>query len=277
MWLHDVVWKGLIQSITQVLYIGAPFFLVGLLLNRLERIVQGRMVERFGWRSILWTGWIGTPVHELSHAVMCPLFFHRITKMALFQPDPESGRLGYVHHAYRKTSLYQVAGNFFIGMAPLLGGAVVLYLILLAFDPGAAKHALASDRVSSAVAGGNLFTAAKAIFGQAIDLLTHLITVKNLGSIAFWVFIYLVLCVGSHVAPSRADTRGARTGGLLLLGLLLVFNILFLAFGGKPGTVTGGLASVLGPALGLFILAALLCSLSTLAIVGLTGLLGGSR
>ena len=88
------------------------------------------MTVTFGWKSQLLTGWLGTPIHELSHAVMCLLFLHRIKDVALFRPNEKTGTLGYVHHEFNPRNLYHQIGNFFIGIAPVIGGCLVLYLIM---------------------------------------------------------------------------------------------------------------------------------------------------
>ena len=58
---HTVVWGGIVQTLYQLVYVALPLFLVALLLHELERAVQQRLSSRFGWTSILWTGWLGTP------------------------------------------------------------------------------------------------------------------------------------------------------------------------------------------------------------------------
>ncbi len=269
-WMHHVVWGGLTQTVCQLLYLVGPLFLLGLLLHRLESLVQGRLSRRFGWNSILWTGWLGTPVHELSHAAFCVAFRHRIVRMALFEPDPVSRRLGYVHHAFNPKSRFQVAGNFFIGTAPLAGGALALYGLLWLFDPDAARQALSAGAHAPALAGGDLLAAARVVWDQTFGLISRVMNVEHLGSVPFWLFMYLVLCVGSHLAPSRADYRGTGKGGLIVLGTLLAFNVLFLALGGGAGRVAGAMAAVLGPVLALFVLAAVLCGLATAAVCSLT-------
>ena len=67
--------------------------LLTLLLHLVERRVSRRLSHRFGWRSVLVTGWLGVPLHELSHLAMCWVFRHRIVAYRLFDPDPRTGTL----------------------------------------------------------------------------------------------------------------------------------------------------------------------------------------
>lgn len=270
-WPHDVLWGGLMQTLYQVLYIAGPFFLVGLLLHKLEASSQGRLASRFGWKSVLWTGWLGTPIHELSHAVLCLAFRHRIQRVAFFEPDAASGRLGYVSHSFDSKSVYQVVGNFFIGVAPFVGGALALFGLLWLFEPAAAREALNADGIAGTAASGNLVEAAVQIARHAWDVLARVLSLDRLATLPFWAFLYLVLCIGSHLAPSPADYKGAWSGGLLLLGLLLLFNVLHLAVGGRPGMVTGVIAATLAPVLGLLVLAAVLSALTAPAVFAVTG------
>src|SRR5262249_26871125 len=99
-------------------------------LNAVER-ASGRVVaHHLGWRGVLITGWLGVPLHELAHLVTAKLFGHRIVGVAFFDPDPSTGTLGYVRHAHAKRTAWQTVGNAFIGVAPLLTGAMALGLLL---------------------------------------------------------------------------------------------------------------------------------------------------
>ena len=82
----------------------------------------------FGFNGILFTGILGTPLHELSHYVMCLIFKHNIVRVELFRPSSckVDGVLGFVSHSFNKNSLYQQIGNFFIGIAPLVFGSIAL-------------------------------------------------------------------------------------------------------------------------------------------------------
>ena len=105
----------------QLLWVVLPLVLFAAMFHLIEAVVQRRLVERFGWKAALWTGWIGTPIHETSHAILCWVFGHQIDAIALFEPDSREGRLGYVRHSYQRGDWWQEAGNLFIGLAPLAG------------------------------------------------------------------------------------------------------------------------------------------------------------
>jgi hypothetical protein len=222
--------------------------LLALALGLVERRISRRLSHRFGWRSVLVTGWLGVPVHELSHLVVARLFGHRIIAYSLFDPDPRTGTLGYVQHGYRRRNLYQLAGNFFIGVAPLVGGSAVLLAGLWLLLPGARVS------LAAAPAGGVdaqlLHTAALA--GHTLQ---RIFTVDNVASWRLWVFLLLALCVGTHLSPSRPDLEGAWPGLALLLGGLFLLSLANRALGLWPprqwALAAGGLLSPLLAALGI--------------------------
>ena len=267
--LPQIVGGGFLQTALQLLCIAAPFAGIAMLLHWLERVSQRPLARRFGWRSVLWTGWLGTPIHELSHAAMCLVFFHRIDEVALFRPDKEAGRLGFVRHSYNPKNPYQVVGNFFIGLAPLAGGTLVLYGMLWFFYPGAAKEAFVADGLSTAIATGQVLDVIRNFTRLAGEVIFNVVSLPNPLTLKFWLFLYLVLCVGSHMAPSSSDYKGAFWGGALLLVLLLAVNIIFLAAGGEPGALLRGAAPWFGPALALFAFCAVLCSFVALLLAGI--------
>jgi hypothetical protein len=265
-WLSRVLVGSVTETAVQLACLMLPLFGLALALHVLEWLVQSTLARRFGWNSVLATGWLGASVHELSHAALCPLFGHRIDELALFKPDKKSGRLGYVKHSYNPRNPWHVVGNFFIGVAPLLGGALVLYGLLWLFFPEAARHTASADGLGVSLASGHLGEAANAVLSLARDVIAHLFMQDNLLSWRLWLFLYLALCVGSHLAPSRSDYDGAKWGALLLVGLLWAFNLIFLACGGSAGWLVSNLAPFGGPLLALLSLCVVLCSAVTLVV-----------
>lgn len=272
-WMSRVLLGTFSETLLQLLLLVGPLALVALWLHLLERIVQPRLARAFGWSSVLWTGWLGTPLHELSHAAFCVLFRHRIDEIALFRPDPVAQRLGYVRHSFNPRSPYQVIGNFFIGVAPLIGGTLVLCGLLWLLFPAAAQATLTATEAAPAIARGEYVEAVRMFLSSAAGALGQIATIGNLLSWRFWLLLYLALCIGSHMSPSRSDYAGAKWGGLLLLGLLVLVNLIFLAAGGSPGSLLAWAAPIAGPALALFVLCAVLCTAVSALVMGATQLL----
>lgn len=246
-----------------------PAALFATAIHALEHLMQGRLARQFGWRAVLWTGWLGTPVHEFSHAIACWIFGHRVDEIRLFDPDIEEGRLGYVRHSYHRGNLYQEIGNVFIGTAPLLGGSLVLVLLTWLFFPAAISVALEQSRgisftgLSDSLA--QLLRAAGASLGAILQP-------ENLLRPRFWVFCYFVLCIGSHMAPSRADYAGSLRGALLLLALLAIASVGITACGGSPHLIAWSLLQAVAPLWGVALLALAICSLTAVVVVALTAL-----
>lgn len=260
-WLVDYL------SLIAVLLLPAALFTLAI--HALEHLMQGRLARSFGWRVVLVTGWLGTPIHEFSHAVACWIFGHRIDEIRLFDPDLEEGRLGYVRHSYHRGNLYQEIGNVFIGTAPLIGGSLVLLLLTWLFYPSAIQSALKSSREIE-------FQAISDSVGQILKVATTslgaILKAENLLSPRFWVFAYFVLCVGSHMAPSRMDYAGSLRGGLLLLALLAILSIGISVVGGSPQLIAWGLLQLVAPLWGIALLALAICGLAAGLVVALTSL-----
>ena len=238
----------------------APLAAFAMVIHWLERVIQSRLSQRFGWKSVLWTGWLGTPIHELSHAAMCILFRHKIVEIALFEPDKEAGRLGYVRHSSHRNDFYAQLGNVFIGLAPLMGGSIVLMLLLWMFYPDAARLALTASQEAE---GGTL--------GRTLDIAwticANIVSFENLRSGRFWGFLYLVLCVGSHMAPSPSDYRGAMRGVIYLAVIVIPIVLAVAYFGGGSENLYGNLISGMGPLFALLALTTALCFIAMIAVM----------
>ena len=92
------------------------------------------------------TSVVGTPVHELGHAVMCLPFAHKITKIKLWSPKATNGVYGFVEHSYNRKNPWARLGCLFIGLGPILSGIGVVILTLLLCFPSAWQSYLAASR-----------------------------------------------------------------------------------------------------------------------------------
>ena len=233
-----------------------PLCVFAMLVHRLEILVQIRLAERFGWKIVLWTGWLGTPLHELSHAAMCVLFRHKIIEMKLFEPDLKTGRLGYVKHSWGK-SWYEEVGNVFIGMAPLMGGTLGLFFLLLMFYPEVLKDGVAALREQDSGA-----TTLQATWNATTTILSGICQWTHLFTGRFWLFVYLVLCVGTHMAPSRSDYEGAKRGVYLLAGIVFAAVALVCLLMGNSPSLFPAVMELMAPLVALLLLAVILCSVA---------------
>jgi len=178
------------------------------ILQRLERWTSRRISHRLGWRAVLLTGWLGVPIHELSHLACARLAGHRIVAWRLFSPDPASGTLGYVRHAYSKRSLWQLSTNTLIGLAPVIGGGAVLLLLLSGMTPAGYLAQMFDLSLALDFSGASAFPSQhgkhvlELLLGSTSGLLQAVWSAKTA-----WLplQLYACICVASHLAPSRRD------------------------------------------------------------------------
>lgn len=207
----------LINFIFQLFFYVILIMLVGFIIGLLNRLFYSLLYNN---RVVCYiTGLIGTPIHELSHALMCILFMHKIEEMRLYRISND-GVLGYVDHTYNKKNLYAASGNYLIGTAPIIVGVVIIYLltIFLFNDMGIAMNNEVHNFVSSPISFMGFYTLIKN-------------TIANLfNSFAFsWqalLYIFIVLCLALHMNLSNADIKCALLGLPFLVIILALVNVL---------------------------------------------------
>ncbi|MEM7676547.1 MAG: hypothetical protein AAF449_11140 [Myxococcota bacterium] len=228
-----------------------PLFAMGFLLFWLQRWTQRCVVRVVGWRGVVYgTGWIGTPIHEASHVLVGTLFGVEIYEVKLYAPDPVSRVLGYVNYRIPQLSLGElrpVVGTFLMGIAPLFGGALALLVV---------RFLLVDSEIDRAFA-----QSAQALAGQlpAGDLQTLPAAFANLMAASYapvldhpqnpwlWLYVYLSLAIGTHLAPSAEDLRGGRRGLIVLLLLSYFANVFALLIDAEPARATALLAQISAP------------------------------
>lgn len=237
--IADAILSHLFTSLkltaAQIFILIGPGLILASIMNLAAKNVAVNAARVMGLRAYLGTfGWLGTAVHELGHAAFCLVFMHKITDMRLFDPDPATGTLGYVSHSYNRKSFYQNAGNFFIGIGPILLGTVVIYgaarfLISDAFFTPFKNLSISAENFQSVNSVRALLIN---IYGSFKVFIFTLFTVENLKRWQFYLFIYILFCVGSSITLSRPDIEGSAMGFGVFFGVLLIINIVALFFGG---------------------------------------------
>lgn len=207
---------------TQLAAVLGFFMVVGFGLSVIQRFIQRQYYQSIGWLGILWTAWIGTPIHELSHWLVAKIFRHHIEYVSLFKPNFASGKLGEVVHSYNPRNLYHQIGNFFIGAAPLVGGVLVLSLLFRWLLPNGQELIKNIETLQ--------VTNPTKTIPLIIQLTKDLFSPINLHSWQFWLFVYLSFAVSSHLAPSSADQKTMWKGFVWLTLVLLIVNAILLWF-----------------------------------------------
>ena len=205
----------------------------GFILYLLSSITRRIFAKTLGAKTELYiTGWIGTPIHELSHALFCIIFNHQINDIKLF--TTKSDTIGYVLHSYDSRSWYQQIGNFFIGVGPIIIGALIVYFLFLLLAPELKENVFSVNIDYDKSAGilnmiysgiSNIFISILNIFSNIIKNIFASQSYKNIG---FWIFIYLSISIASHMELSPADISHAWKGMLVIFAVSLIFNTFLL-------------------------------------------------
>ena len=222
------IWKATLASLIQIGIFFVPGLVFTLVVNYVSTLLQRRALLTIGrgWYLGLF-GWLGTIIHELGHALFCIIFRHKITEMKLFDPDPETGTLGYVQHTYETSSLYQLTGNFFIGIGPILLGTALLYLflyLLLGLNPFrfVINTVLPASNIYS---WGTIANLLQTLWSSSKTLVSGIFSLHNLASWQLYVFIYLTFTIGSSIILSPSDFKGAFKGLSIILPFIFIFNL----------------------------------------------------
>lgn len=255
-----------LTTVNQLVSLLGIFFVAGLLLYLLARFTRNTFAKTAGRQlDIILTGWLGTPVHEISHAFFCILFGHRIVEMRLYQPNSTDGSLGYVNHAYNPNNAYHKIGNLFIGAGPVIFGAIVLYAVMYYLLPN--HQAVVNQINASGMQIDNIMditTQWKAIFASAENLMKSIFTPDNFSDYRFWIFIYISICIASHMELSPADISGMMKGLVSLVILLVVINFVALLIGRDISRYIFNVGSYIGMFFGVYVYAILISLLNFL-------------
>lgn len=193
----------------QIFWLFGPLFLIGFAIYFICNLRNKVFAKSVGNKvELLINGWIGIPVHEMAHTIFCVIFRHKIVEAKYFSLNTEDAA-GFVKHEFNPKSSFQKIGNFFIGISPMLFGAVVIFAMLGIFLPQYLPTQLS----------GNIAETGFGIFKNFFNI-------ENFSNWRFWVFIYLSIGVASYAKLSAADFKGAAGGFITLLCLIFLINFI---------------------------------------------------
>ncbi|MGG5252387.1 hypothetical protein ACQYAD_02440 [Neobacillus sp. SM06] len=235
--IFQMVW----MSFVQLVYLLGVLIACGLLLGYLEKLSNWLLVRAFGRKGVMLTAWLGTPVHELGHLLMCFLWGHRVTRVKLLQLNSPDGVLGYVEHEYNRNSLYQRVGNFFIGVGPLFSGIAALLLGMYYLVPQSFT-AFQTEVQQLLITGNVSFNGWTITTGAALVIGKSFFTMENIIRPSFWLFLLAAISISSHIALSREDMRNSANGLAAIFFILFLFNVVAKFFGIPSEQVIGKIA-----------------------------------
>lgn len=225
--IADYLINALSALLWQILVLFVPLLLLAFVMNYVSSLNERLGYKTFGNKAyLILFGWLGTSVHELGHALFAVLFGHRITDIKLFSPDPETGTLGYVNHAYNPRNIYHQVGNFFIGIGPILMGTLMLALLsYLLFGINAFNF----EGVVFSVESFQSLESVKELGKSIYEIFTDFVLQIFKGEQALWwkvvIFVYALYAIGSSITLSAPDLKTAYKGFLMIVFILLLFNL----------------------------------------------------
>jgi len=219
----QLVLSACIEIVTSVFGV---VFTFSLILYGFQKLNKSLLVQHFGFKSLYPTAIVGTPIHELGHTLLAVLFRHSIKQVKLFSPNSKTGVLGYVEHSYSST-VYQICGCFFIGIAPLIFGVVIIYLLNALFIPEVNTFFLDVD--DRFIKGGftSLFTSFVFFESVSLESLKGIGVALQAGSVIDIIWLYLIIAVSLHMGPSTADLKNALPGVIALAVLIIIGVVIF--------------------------------------------------
>lgn len=177
-----------------------------LALSWLNRQTKKLLVTYWGLNSQVWLGGLGIMIHEASHLLTALVFRHHIDGVKLLQfPSTDQQTLGYVRHSWNQHSKYQRLGNFFIGLAPVVGCSLVLAGLGFWLVPNLTQLVLNFGQHLSS--------------GQVIELPTNFVSDKWWAIILFLLLATNISWGGFDLSP--ADLQNTSLGAWLWVAILI--------------------------------------------------------
>ena len=191
----------------------------------------------FGMNGLVITGLIGTVVHEFSHMLFCLIFRHEIVEFSLFRPYKSrfDGVMGYVNHSCDRSSPYQMVGNFFIGIAPIIvgTGCMILFMSILLPEEFKATYQTFNQNMAYMSNINSIGDSLNIYINIVIAIIHNLNPFIGHSWPRYIVFIYIMYSITSHMDLSKEDIINSRAGLLVFIILTYLINLILIVLGIK--------------------------------------------
>lgn len=207
-------------------------FLLGLILNFIEDKNIYYLESGLGRKGILITGIVGVPIHELSHYIACKIFMHKVESVELFRASKSKsdGVWGRVVHSREKGNIYKMIGDFFIGVAPVIIGSFVAYILIrfyLGSESTIFDMIVDIDGSLQMIKDKELIKFLIHIVMAGINTLFLILNSPSLLSIKGIILLFMIYSICIHLSLSRADIENSKKAIPIVVLIIVLFTVLF--------------------------------------------------
>lgn len=232
--IFEHLWKAGVATAMQLFIVLGVGVILGYIIHHLSRATQSHAGDIFPRCAFQYLFMIpGSVIHELSHWVLALLFGFKIRKLVLFQCKPGDPYGGYVAPS-RPGNIIQQIGTFFMGIAPIVLGALAIYgLSYVLVGPGLFAGASSftvemGDSPNLIVVLGRVV---ESIILTTLRVFRGLLTLQGGPAWKVWLFLYLAFSLSSAMNLSLPDLGYAFYGFRYVVVLLLLLNIVLMLSG----------------------------------------------
>ncbi len=199
-----------------------PIVIYGIIISFVNKKNSENLQTPSKWWIYTLFGFIGTPIHEISHLIFNLIFFHKVKKVVLYRPREgrKDGTLGYVNFTYNEKSIYQNIGLFFTGIAPMIGGCAVVFLLEKLLLPEVFNN-FEYIKIGSLNIIDILNNLKDGMIANIKCLFQNYSSLQNL-----IIFLALTFAISTHMSISIPDLKLAKKGWIMLEIIVLIISIL---------------------------------------------------
>ena len=208
------------------LFIILPIIIYGLALRWINKESYKNITKSSAKWIYRLCAYIGIPIHEFCHFIMAVVFGTKVTEIVWYDPnwtDDDDDSIGHVSYSYNPDSLLHHIGHFFIGIAPMIGGCIIIYFLIRFILPNTYNSLYYLEFKSF-----NPIQIFKELF-TCINNNIMLIFSNNDGFLRTFIFFIFAFSISIFMDVSVADIKLAKEGIVMVEIFLFILSI-FLFF-----------------------------------------------